>query len=421
MGANNSYPSVPRGLRDIMPIEAEERRQIEKKLRRVFESWGYREIITPTFELFENLASEAGKMMEDEMFKFFDRDGVLLALRPEMTTPIARAVSQRIENSCFSRLYYSASVFREEPPQRGQQREFQQIGLELIGGRSPAADAEVLAVLLESLQAVGLKDFQVGVGQIDFLQGFLETTGISSELIKEIQLLLVKKDLVGLERTIEDNSLSPEDKSKILEIISLRGRKDILEEAKKYTTNAKSCEALKNLSDLYEFLKLFDLEKFVIFDFGIIQNFDYYTGVIFEVYAPNMGFLLGSGGRYDLLLSEFGDNRPACGFALGLERLHICLNEQGALKKENCKKILVYSDVDIKKALMTAKTLRDMDFCVETVLEPSTLDACGSLVKEGRFKWVINADEAPEQIEIFDIEKNLKKISSLSVIEGELI
>ena len=421
MEGNNSFTSVPRGLRDVMPTEAEERRQIENKLRGVFEGWGYREIITPTFEFFENLASEAGKMMEEEMFKFFDRDGSLLALRSEMTTSIARAVSQRMESSYPSRLYYSANVFREEPPQRGQQREFYQVGLELIGSKGAIADAEVLGVLLEALRVVGLNDFQVGVGQVDFLRGVLEATGISQESVANIQTFLVEKNLVGLERVIQESSLSSRDKSKVLEIISLRGREDVLVKAKKYATNAKSRKALKNLSDLYELLTLFGLEKFVIFDFGIIRNFDYYTGAIFEVYIPNLGFLLGAGGRYDRLLSEFGVDRPACGFALGLERLHICLNEQGAVKKKNGKRVLLYSTVDVRKASATAKVIRDMGFCVETILESSTLDVCESLAKKGKFRWVVNADEAPERIEILDLETNLKKDSSLSAIKGELV
>ncbi len=421
MGNNKKdFVSIPRGLRDIMPTEVEERRYVETKLRRIFESWGYREIITPTFEFFDNLAIETGKMMKDEMFKFLDCDGSLLALRPEMTTPIARVVSQRMKSTDFSRLYYSTNVFREEPPQRGQQREFYQMGLEFIGSKGAAADAEVIAVLIESLRAAGLKDFRVGIGQADFFRGVLEESNISKELIKEIQTLLVEKDLVGIERLIVENSILSKDKSKIMEIPLLRGRENVLEKAKSYIGSACSRKVLKNLFDLYEFLKSYGLEEFVIFDFGIAKHFDYYTGIVFEVYAPNLGFLVGAGGRYDGLLSEFGVNKPACGFALGLERLHICLAEQGALKKQNSKRVLVCSTKDVKRVLATAKMLRDMDFCVETILEPYSFDKYDFATNEGEFRWVINVDKVPESVEIFDVETNLKKTSSLSMIKEKL-
>ncbi|MDO8886630.1 ATP phosphoribosyltransferase regulatory subunit [Candidatus Oleimmundimicrobium sp.] len=420
MDGRNSFVSIPRGLRDIMPTEAEGRRLIENKLRKVFESWGYREIITPTFEFFDNLSSEAGRIIEEEMFKFFDRDGSLLALRPEMTIPIARVVSQRMQNSRFSRLYYSANVFREEPAQRGQQREFYQVGLEFIGGKGAYADAEVIGVLIESLQAVGLKDFQVGIGQVDFFKGVLEGTGMSSKSIKDIQSLLVEKDMVELEQIISQSSISSKDKSKIIEILSLCGGEDIIEKVKPYANNARSKGALENLSNLYEFLKSYSLEEFITFDFGIVRNFEYYTGVVFEVYVPNLGFPLGAGGRYDKLISEFGIDKPACGFALGLERLHICLNEQGVLKKQEGRRVLVFSTQDLNKMFLAAKTLRDKGFQVESVLELSSFEDCCSLAQEA-VRWVINADNAPKSVEIFDFQTNLKKVSSLSAIEGEMV
>lgn len=417
---NNNLLSIPRGLRDILPAEAAEREVIQRKLRNTFKSWGYGQIITPVFEYYSSLSSEAGETIEREMFKFFDRDGSLLALRPEMTTPIARAVAQRLKGKGLpQRLFYLANVFREEMPQRGQQRQFCQAGVELIGSREPIADAEVLAVMIDSLRSLGLKGFQVGVGQIEFFRGAVESANISERDQTKIREAIVKRDLVGLERLTGKLSLPSSARDGLIEIPTLRGREEIIDKAQKYVTNKRSQESLENLAEVYRLLKTFGAGDFIILDLGIIRNFDYYTGVIFEAYAAGLGFPIGGGGRYDNLLSEFEFDTPAAGFALGLDRLHITLAEQGVVQKKPVSDLALYCTKDMARLLMVAGRLRSHGLKVESVLGLSNSKSAQKLAKERGIKWVGCADNA-SQLKLDNLITGESKVCLVEKVKGEL-
>lgn len=366
-------PSIPRGLRDILPLEASERREIENRLRQVFSKWAYGEVITPAFEFYEILATEAGEAIKKEMFRFFDRDGRQLALRPEMTTPIARLAAQRLDLSAGpQRLYYLAGVFREEPAQRGQQREFFQAGIELAGAGGPAADAEVIAIMVESLLAAGLCDFQVGIGQAGFFREVLKSLGIASLDQKRLETAASERNMVGLKSILDELSLDQKTKETVAAILSLRGGAEVLELADDLVPSRAASAALSDLRATFTYLKTLGLEDRLILDMGIIRGFDYYTGIIFEAYCPQLGFPLGGGGRYDNLISEFGPSAPAAGFAIGVERLHIALNEQGGFSLQEPETYLVFSERP-ERALAAAATLR-----AEGKIAEAVLDRCDS-------------------------------------------
>lgn len=350
--------TIPAGLRDILPPEAGELRAIEGSLRDTFSAFGYGEVVVPSFEYYDSLATETGERFRRQMFKFFDQDGRIVALRPELTTPIARLAAQRLRESELPlRLYYSQNVFRQQPPQRGQQREFKQAGVELIGEAGAAADAEIVTMMVESLSRCGLQRFKIGVGQIGFVQGIIDE--LDDKVSKdEIREALLAKDLVRLTALTEDLG----EAGKALRSLSnLRGEA-VFDEASKFATNARSTEALSNLSKIISLVGAAGLSDWVVPDLGIVRNFDYYTGAIFEGFAEGLGFPLSGGGRYDTLTATFGWPQPATGFQHGVERLHIALSLENSV-----------SAVPQSPTLITGTQNKDVLFAVAASLRAAGL------------------------------------------------
>ncbi len=320
----NTY--LPSGVKDILPIEARELKLIKKRLAKAYETAGYDEVFTPAFEYLDVLSLQAGERIKKEMFKFFDDRGDLLALRPDMTTSIARLASQRLRDEELPlRLYYQANVFRQQKPLQGQPREFWQSGIELIGGKQKTVDAEIVMLVIDSLKGLGLKNFKVGLSNIAFVKSFLDKLSDTDQL-KEY---LSKKDLVAVEAILSSSKSTIA--ANLRKAILLRGEKALME-AKKLTSNDKSISALNELIEIAKTLKKQGYDQYITYDFGLMPDFDYYTGLVFEVYVDGLGATLASGGRYDNLLSAFGWQMAAAGFAFSLERLHLALVKQGRLR-----------------------------------------------------------------------------------------
>jgi len=326
-GGGRRTPSIPDGLRDILPAEAASRRRLETRLRRAFEERAFGEVISPTFEFYDLLSVEAGSALKREMVRFMGSDGRLLALRPEMTTTIARVVAQRLDREAGPhRLYYVANVFREEFSKHGQAREFWQAGIELVGGAGGRdADAEVIALFVEALAAAGLVDFQVGLGQIGFLEGALKALPVTEAGRESLRSALDERSLVKYRAAVGALGLDDKSAAKLISIPTLRGGPDIFETAESLAIGDEAGAALDHLKDVWAELDSVGLADRVVIDLGLWRGFDYYTGLVFEAYTPGLGVPVGSGGRYDNLLAEFGRPQPAAGFAVGLERLQLAL------------------------------------------------------------------------------------------------
>ena len=323
-------PAAPEGLWDILPARAKKRRALESRLRASFEAREYGEVISPSFEFYENLAVETGKALRGEMVRFMGTDGRLLALRPEMTTSIARVAAQRLRREDEPhRLYYIANVFREHSSKQGQPREFRQAGVERIGGGSPEDDAEIVLLFIETLAAAGLNDFKVGLGRIDFLGRVLEELELGGEEKDGLRAALAGRNLVRYKELVRHLALGDEVTADLLVLPGLSGDVEVLERAQALSERRGGSEVLAGLRRVYEILSAAGVADRVILDLGIVRDFDYYTGIIFEAYTPALGAVLGGGGRYDNLLAEFGYETPAAGFALGLERLESALAESG--------------------------------------------------------------------------------------------
>ena len=187
---------MPGGVRDLLPGEAHCKRELENNLLQLFRTWGYQEVVTPTFEYYEVLAPALGDLLHDQLYRFIDDRGQVMVLRPDMTTPIARLVSTRLQDQELPmRLCYAANVFRRES-HAGRQREFYQAGVELLGAEGPDADAEIIGLAAEALKLAGVKDFRITVGHVDVLQGLLKGAGFSAAEQQQAEIALSKKDLV---------------------------------------------------------------------------------------------------------------------------------------------------------------------------------------------------------------------------------
>lgn len=362
--------NIPRGLNDLLPDEVLRRRFLENKISQIFSQWGYREIIIPTFEFYEILSQGSGLIMKKEMIKFFDREGNIVVLRPEMTKSIARLVSTKMQLEPRPlRLYYIGNVFRYDN-KVGSQKEFCQAGVELIGINNNKSDAEIITLAVECLKNSGLKNFFIDINHVNFFNGIMESIKVKEERKQEIKNAILNKDFVLLEKILSFEDIKDREKEFILKIPTLRGGKEILIEAEKMVDNKLSLSALKKIEEVYSLLRDYGLEEYILIDLGIIRNYDYYTGIIFEGYTDYLGFPVCGGGRYDNLCSKFGENLPSTGFAIGIERLATILEKEdvNSLKIKMPDKYLMYYQNNknyFQKAMILANKFREKGAIVE--------------------------------------------------------
>ncbi len=359
MKKTNNILKSPGGMKSYLPGVAAELKSIEKDISGVFKLWGYRPIITPTLEYFESLTEGMGRTLDKKLYKFIDYEGNILALRPEMTAPIARTLSTRLnEVELPLRLSYSASVFRYDQPQTGKNREIYQLGVEFIGEKSYLADAEAIILAIESLQKTGIKDFKIDIGHAGYLNGIIKELELDEDLEFDIKTYLNKKDLVGLNNYIMELNIPDKDTLKTIPL--LRGRLDILEDAQKIVNNEDSKEAIKNLRKIYNYLESYGFADYITFDLGLIRGFDYYTGLVFEGFTEKLGYTICGGGRYDNLLKKYSGRKiPAIGFAIGIERVRLALKRQGYDNKQgNIDELIIANEGTEILALSLAKKLR---------------------------------------------------------------
>ncbi len=324
-------PQTPRGFRDVLFQEAAEREAVSRAMGEVFGAWGYAPVETPVVEEYSVLAAGVGSAAEHTAFRLFDLDGSLLALRPEMTVPIARVAASRLaEQPGPHRVRYVAPVFREHASMRGQARQFTQAGIELVGAGGPVADAEVVTLAVEALEAAGLTSYTIGIGTVEVLRDLIDASGADEIWGAAVIAAAHERNLVELERLAADPSVRPEVAAALTAAPRIRGGREALDECRDLLVACGCMTTLCNLRETYRVLEGLGYADRVTVDFGIMRSFDYYTGFVLEAYAPGLGLPLGGGGRYDRLLAAFGAPAPASGFALGIERVMIALAEQGA-------------------------------------------------------------------------------------------
>jgi ATP phosphoribosyltransferase regulatory subunit len=310
---------IPSGTRDVLPDEMREVRAVTDRMRRVFEAAGFGEVYTPALE-YEHTFQRTNIAGAAPAYRMFDEHGGVLVLRPDMTIPIARLVATRYAHvDPPLRFSYTAHAYRGVRPQRGQSREFLQSGVELIGVPGSEGTAEALTVLCAALDAAGLQNYRVGLGDASLYPSLLTAFGVSAERQEVILTELAAGDFVGVDREVNRLGLSDDDAALLLRLARTRGGPDVLE-----GLEGRLNEALAGMRDVHARLAP-DVAARLIFDLGLVRSLGYYTGAVFQVYDPAYGVPLGNGGRYDELLASFGHPLPAVGFAINVERLHIAL------------------------------------------------------------------------------------------------
>ena len=322
---------IPPGTRDILPAEMRELRRLQAALTEAFERFGYGEVATPAIEYHEVL-SRGDTRGAPAAYRFFDERGELLAMRSDMTIPIARLVSSRFAGSEPPfRFFYIGNAYRAIRPQRGQMREFTQAGVELIGPDAPQGTAEVVEVLVAALDAAGLSRAVIGLGDADLYRQLLGELGVDGEARQEVLDRLAAHDHVGLEETVgELPGVGERDRETLSRLPMLRGGPEVLDTARELGGDSVE-RATSRLQATFEALADRGVADRVQLDLGLLRDLGYYTGAILEVYDPALGHILGGGGRYDELMGRFARPLPAAGFALYLERVHIAQAEEERL------------------------------------------------------------------------------------------
>jgi ATP phosphoribosyltransferase regulatory subunit len=322
---------LPKGARIYLPDEAARKRHVESRLLEICARWGYREIVTPSFEFFDAIAQGTDQALQENMFKLVDREtGRMLALRADITPQIARVVATRLRDEPKPlRLAYVTNVFRYDEPQLAHYREFYQAGVELIGLDKPEAEVEIIAMTVEGLRALGLSRFQIDLGHPDFFRGLMEEVKADPTQEREVRAALARKDLSALERLVAELAPPAHAAEALLALPSLFGRAEVLERAAGLARNARSDRALTNVAEVYRLLGIYGLADSVLLDLGEVRGFDYYSGMYFEAYVAGFGAAVAAGGRYDHMLSRFGYDCPAVGFAFDVARLLSIMETQG--------------------------------------------------------------------------------------------
>lgn len=315
---------VPVGMATILPHAAKQVRWIEAQLFTQLSSWGYDEIILPTFEYLDVLAPGLEAELLETCYQFIDRTtGRTLLLRPDATAQVARTIAMGLTGDTLpQRLAYRTSVFRYEPEHAGRGREIFQVGAELIGADDVSADCEVINLLIESLEAIGLRSFTIALGHVGFIKGLLAKSGLSPQGQKRAEQAAARKDLPRLEDILAGERIPKSTARAVREVLELTGQEEVLNRGRELAAGDPTLEApIERLAQLYHLLCAAGFRNLLLLDLGEFRGFDYYDGIVFDVFAPGVGAELGGGGRYDHLIGRFGKELPSTGFALDVDRL----------------------------------------------------------------------------------------------------
>ncbi len=409
--SDNLVVGLPFGFRDIFPLESDERNNIREVTRREFKLWGYGEVKTPVVEFTKNISAGAGRNWKDKLVSFFDISGDLVSLRTDMTIPIARLTGMRRKKDQLPvRFYYFANSFRQAGMQKGIKREYNQAGLELIGSSGFKSDIEVLAILVRILKNLGVGGYKIGLGHIKLINGLCRWLGMNFQDTECVKKNLILKNFVAIERLLDqtDNTkakvflklINPEkDIGKVEHMISGIKEKEVR-------------DGFNYLKRVYSGLESLGYSKYLIIDLSIIRDFDYYSGLLFEVYSSKTTDIAGSGGRYDGLIGKFGLDVPATGFALDVDLLHKSMEDSKLKLSENKPKILLSSTADdCCKIINVADVLRKSGFVVEIIYDGEV--NLENLAVEKNCSSIIVLDPDFKNITVTDLIKNKKQIKKL--------
>lgn len=356
---------TPEGVRDVYGRESYERSTVKHKIKEVMYRYGYENILTPTFEFFDVFAKEISQASAKDLYKVFDNEGNTLVLRPDFTPSVARCIAKYyMEDNDPVRICYSGNIFINTHRLQGKLREHTQMGVELMCDGSLNADAEMIAMMVESIKATGLTEFQVTVGDADYFNGICEEAQIDTETETELRELIAGKNYFALEGLLRDKGVAPKYADILMHMPEFTSP-DELDKAGEGLANIRSKYAIERLKDLYHALCVYGVEKYVTFDLSMILEYNYYTGVTFRAYTYGVGDAIAKGGRYDTLLSKFGKDAPAIGFMVDLEYLMSALYHQNiAIPYGQEPDVMTYGDSNYEEKLKEAQAKRAQGYYI---------------------------------------------------------
>lgn len=365
---------TPEGVRDIYGKEYARKLQVEQKLHESIFSYGYEDIQTPTFEYFDVFSREIGTTPSKELYKFFDKEGNTLVLRPDFTPSMARCAAKYfMEAQEPIRFSYLGNTFTNTSNLQGKLKEVTQMGAELINDASVEADAEIISLVIEALKNAGLERFQVVIGQVEYFKGLCQEAGLDEETEYDLRSCISGKNFFAAQELLEERNVQEPYRSVLLKVADMFVSMTSLGEARRLVHNERSLAAIDRLEQLYEVLKLYGAEESVSFDLGMLSKYNYYTGVIFKAYTYGVGDAVVKGGRYDNLLHQFGKESPAVGFVAVIDDIMEALDcQKTELPASAPRTRLVYrrgDRTDFQEKLSQARALRSQGSAVELVGE----------------------------------------------------
>ncbi len=320
---------IPDGVQDILAEDSFMKRKLEYTMMTTFRHRHFHEIATPSIEFFDSFSGQKDIISQENMVKFFDAEGRILVLKPDLTVPVARVAATKYKDIRPLKVCYCQNIFRNKKDRYLDLKEFTQAGCEIIGVGDPAADGELIVTAIESLKNAGLSDFTIELNQIDYFKGLMADSGLGEADVEAVRQLVDKKDFLGLEKKVEELGITGDLKTAVTELPYLYGGVELLNRLEKLKLGECSRNALKNLSDVLVYLEEADCLKWIAIDMGMVPSLHYYTGLVYQGFVPGMGMPILSGGRYDDLVAKFGESAPATGFSVNVNYLMEALKRDG--------------------------------------------------------------------------------------------
>ena len=402
---------LPKGVRDFLPLKAAKVEYLQQQLQQVYTSWGFRPVITPQLEFLDVLERGLGDGLRDRAFRFDDRQsGRMLAFPPDMTPQIARIAATRMSELPLPlRLCYNGRVLRHTEQQAGKDRDIFQSGVELIGLDSPEADAEMIAMAVESLAAVGAEEFTIDIGQVEFFRGVMEDLPLDARLAGRVADAILRKDSSELKLLLEKSQLKDSACEEILSLPRLYGGREVLDRAEAAVSNERSRKALDSLAQVLDVLDVYGVLDHVTLDLGELRGLNYHTGITFQGFLTGVGQAVCSGGRYNDLTEKYDFSAPATGFTFSL--LHLLFALDKVLDQRvvpSCDLLIFSTGETLRPAQQLACNLRNRGYSVaRDILKRSQAEAL-EYAKQLNYRFmavVADADQDVELISLVDGEK----------------
>jgi len=410
------------GLRDIHPLDTAKKNIVESKILSRFSHYGYEQVETPTFEYYDIYRYERGTSDGKNLYKFFNREGEILALRPDVTPSVARYMSTFYNHTSMpKRFSYVGNVFYNNENYQGKLREYTQAGVECIGIGTADADGESIALAINALLDSGLSEFQIDIGHVGFFNGLTSEAGLDEETTEEVRKFIDEKNFIALEELLSELQIDESVASGLIALPTLFGEVSVLEKAKKLTENPLALYALNWVKEVYEILEEYELAQYISFDLGMVSKLQYYTGIIFKGYTYDVGDSIVDGGRYDNLLNTFSYDVPAVGFAIKVDELLNALDRQKIeVDVEKIHTLLIYQKDYRKMAIKLAEVLRNQGMKVELGINGHSVDESKTYGKEKNIGGMIEIKDSNTVI-LTDLTTNEETRTRLSdIIEGGL-